>query len=62
MQKNLFQICLPQEAGAFRENIEKEPQKPRLKLKNIYIIFTENICSACSPMQVVVFFLFILIL
>ena len=29
----LFQNFLPQEAGAFRNNIEKEPQKPRPKLK-----------------------------
>ena len=29
---------LQQEAGAFENNIGKEPQKPRLKLKNMYII------------------------
>ena len=28
MQQKLVQIFLPQEAGAFRNNIEKEPQKP----------------------------------
>ena len=34
----------------------KKLQKPRPKLKNyVYYIFTENICSACSPVQVVVF-------
>ena len=54
MQQNYFQSFLPQEAGAFGNNIEKERQKPRLKLKKYYI-FTENICSACNPMQVVVF-------
>ena len=51
MQKQLFQFFLPQEAGAFENNIEKEPQKPRPKLKKyVYYIFTENICSACNPM------------
>ena len=51
MQKQLFQFFLPQEAGAFENNIEKEPQKPRPKLKKyVYYIFTENIGSACNPM------------
>ena len=41
----------------------KEPQKPRPKLKNMYIIyFTKNICSACNPMQAVVFCKNVLIL
>ena len=31
--KNYFKIFLPQEAGAFENNIEREPQKPRPKLK-----------------------------
>ena len=31
--KNFF--FLPQEAGAFRNNIEKKPQKPHPKLKNM---------------------------
>ena len=49
--KNYFKILLPQETGAFGNNIEKEPQKllPNLK-KYVYYIFTENVCSACSPM------------
>ena len=57
MHQKLFQFFfLPREAGAFGNNIEKEPQKPRPKLKKrVYYIFTENICSACNPMQVVVF-------
>ena len=29
MQENLFQNFLPQEVGAFGNNIEKQPQKPR---------------------------------
>ena len=37
---------------SFWKIIEKEPQKPRPKLKKK---ITENICSAYSPMQVVVF-------
>ena len=32
MQQKLFQFFLPQEAGAFRNNIEKEPQSPCQKL------------------------------
>ena len=56
MQQKLFQNFSPQEVGAFGINTEKEPQKPRPKLKKyVYYIFTENICSACSLMQVVVF-------
>ena len=54
--KNYFKIFLLQEATAFGNNIEKEPEKPLLKLKKyFYYIFTENICSGCDPMQVVVF-------
>ena len=56
MQQKLVQNVLPQEAGAFGNNTEKEPRKPRPKLKkSVYYIFTENICSASNPMQVVVF-------
>ena len=54
--KNYFKVFLPQEVGAFGNNIEKESQKPRPKLKKyVYYILTENICSARNPMQVVVF-------
>ena len=35
--KNYFKMFLPQEAGAFRNNIEKELQHPRPKL-NKYIV------------------------
>ena len=57
MQQKIFHNFLPQEAGAFGNNIEKETQKPRPKLgKYIYDIFTENICSACNQMQMAVFF------
>ena len=50
--KNYFKFFLTQEAEAFGNNIEKEPQKPRPRLtKYVYYIFTENIDSACNPMQ-----------
>ena len=55
--KNYFTIFLPQEASrAFGNNTEKEPQKPRPKLKKyVHYIFTEDNCSTCNLMQVVVF-------
>ena len=63
MQQKLFQFFLPQEAGAFENNIEKEPQKlPQNWKKHVYYILTENICSACNPMPVAVFCKKILIL
>ena len=52
----IFLIFLTQETGAFGNNIEKESQKSRPKLKKyVCYIVTENICSACNPMQMVVF-------
>ena len=55
IQQKLFQNFLPQESGVFGNNIDKEPEKPSAKLKKyVYYIF-KNICSACNPMQVVVF-------
>ena len=54
--RTYFKVFFPQEAGAFQNNIEKEPQKPHPKFKKyVHHIFAENICSACSPMQVAVF-------
>ena len=54
--KNYFKIFLSQEAGAFRNKIEKDAQKPHQTFKKyVYYIFTENICSACNRMQVVAF-------
>ena len=32
-------MFLQQEAGAFGNNMGKEPQKPRPKMKNMYIIY-----------------------
>ena len=62
-RKNCFKFFLPQEAGAFGNNIEKKPQKPSPKLKKcVYYIFAENIYSTCNPMQVVVFCESVLIL
>ena len=43
MQQKNFQNS-SQEAGTSRNNIGKEPQKPRPKLKNIYIL---NIYREC---------------
>ena len=49
MQQKLFQFFfLQQEAGAFGNNIEKEPQKPRLKLKNMYVIYLQRIFALPS--------------
>ena len=61
--KNDYKVFLPQEDGAIGNNIQKEPQKPQPELKKyVYYIFTDNICSACNPMQVVVFSKNVLIL
>ena len=63
MLQKLFQIFSPQQARDFGNNIEKEPQKPRPKLKkHVYSIFTENICSAGNPVKVVAFCKNVLIL
>ena len=61
--QKLFQKFLPQKAGVFGNNTEKEPQKPRPKLEKYeYYVFTENIYSACNPINVVVFCKNVLIL
>ena len=41
--KNYFKIFLSQEAGAFGNDIEKEPQKSHPKLENMYIIYLQRI-------------------
>ena len=38
-RENHFKKFLPQEAGAFGNNIEKEPQKPHPKLKKYVYIY-----------------------
>ena len=50
--KNYWKGFLPQEARAFMNNIEKP--RPKLK-KYMCCIFTDNICSVCTPMQVIFF-------
>ena len=55
MEPKLIQHFLQQEAGAFGNNLGKEPQKPCPELKNMYM-FTKNICSTHKPMQVAVFY------
>ena len=42
---NYFQICLLQKVGVIENNIEAEPQKPRPKLKYIYIIYLQRILA-----------------
>ena len=51
--KNKLKTFLQQQARAFGNNIGKEPQKATPKIEKY--IFTQNICSAHNPMQVVVF-------
>ena len=49
MQQKIFQNFSPQEAEAFGNNMEKEPQKLRPTLKkHVYYVFTDNICSASN--------------
>ena len=56
--KNYYKVFLPQEAAAFENNIEKETQEARPKLKKyVYCIFTENISSICNQIQVIAFLL-----
>ena len=56
MMQKKFNFFLLQESGAFGNNVKKEPQKSRPKLKrHLYFIFTDNICSGCNSMQVIVF-------
>ena len=38
-------MFLQQEAGAFGSNTGKEPQKPRSKLKNMYVIYLLRIIA-----------------
>ena len=59
MQQKWVRNFLQQETGAFESNTAKEPQKHE---KYVYYIFTENICSASNPVQVVVFCKHVLIL
>ena len=55
MLQKLLQSFLPQEAGAFGNN-RKGTGKAMLQIeKYVYYIFTENICSACNSMQVLIF-------
>ena len=44
MQQKLVQFFLQQKAGAFGNNIGKEPQKSHPKLKNMYITYLLRIC------------------
>ena len=56
MQQKLAQDFFTTRSWSFWNKIGKEPQKPHPKNKYVYYnIFTENVCSVCNPMQVVVF-------
>ena len=44
-------MILSQEAGAFGNNIEKKPQKPRPKLKKRVYCIHKFICSAYISME-----------
>ena len=56
MQQKLFQFFFYHKKLELLEIKQKEPQKPRPRLKKyVCYIFTDNICSACNPMQMVVF-------
>ena len=60
--KNYSKIVLLEKTETVTSRTEKESQKPRPKFKKyVNYIFTENICSACSPMQLVIFFKNVLI-
>ena len=50
MQQKLLKNFLLQEAGAFRNNIEKKPRKPHPKLKNMCVKYLQ-IIFALSVMQ-----------
>ena len=57
MQQKLLQYFFTQEVGVSGNNVGKEPQTSRTKLKKyIYSIFTENVFSSWNPIQVVVSF------
>ena len=47
---NFFLVAKKAEAGAFGNNIEKEPQKHTQNWKNSYI-FTEHIYAPCNPIE-----------
>ena len=54
MHQKLFKHFLPQKARGFRNKVEEKPQKPHPKLKKyVCYVLTDNICSACNLMQVV---------
>ena len=52
IQQKLFEFFLPQEAGAFENNIKKKPQKATPKIEKIYIsnIYIEYML--CLPVVV----------
>ena len=56
MHQKLVQNFFTTRSWSFWKNHRKGTAKVTPKIeKYAYYIFTENICSACNPMQVVVF-------
>ena len=63
MQQILVQNLFTTRSWSFWKQHRKGTAKSTPKVeKYVYYIFTENICSACNPMQVVVFCKHVLIL
>ena len=63
MQQKLVQNVFTTRSWSFWEKHGKGAAKTTPKIeKYVYYVFTENICSACNPMQMVVFCKHVLIL
>ena len=63
MQQKLFQNLFLTRSWSFWKKHRKETGKATPKIeKYVYFTFTENICSARNPMQMVVFCKHVLIL
>ena len=63
MQQKLVQIFFTARSWSFWKTPRKGTAKVTPKIeKHVYYVFTENICSACNPVQVVVFCKHVLIL
>ena len=63
MQQKLVQNCFTTRSWSFWEYHKKGTAKATPKIKKyVYYVFTENICFARNPMQVVVFCKVVIIL
>ena len=62
MQQKLAQNFFRTRSWRFLKEQRKRTAKATPKIEEyVYYIFTENICSACNPMQVVFFYKNVLI-